>query len=80
MSVTGISPKRRAGYGGDLGKWPTVSPTEGSEPLACFSCHDDSLYHDSFAYWDDDACDLLCSNCYSEKENKSSYVKVLTQH
>jgi hypothetical protein len=73
---------RRAGYGGHMKEWYTVSPTEGSGPLDCFGCHDESLYHDSIAYWDDDACDLLCLKCYSEKGEieKSTYMKVLTYH
>lgn len=74
--------ERRACYGGHMGKWYTVSPTEGSEPLECFACHDESLYHDSFAYWNDEECDLLCTKCYQKKDGKNgtNYIKVLTQH
>lgn len=72
----------RVEEGGYMGKYQTVNATEGSPNLECFTCHDESLYHDSFAYWNEDDYDLLCSACYRKKsqDDGTKYIKVLTQH
>jgi len=67
----------------DLGELTTVSATEEyGKNLDCFSCHDKSLYHDSFAYWNNDKDDLLCENCFGKlgAENQTGYQRVLTFH
>jgi hypothetical protein len=67
----------RTQYGGMMGKYITVEATEGQ--LECFRCGDDSLYHDSLAYWHEEKDDLVCQSCFKKMEMKD-YDLVLTQH
>jgi len=58
-----------------------VSPGRNYEKdLDCFTCHDDSLYHDSNAYWSKDKDDLLCVECFKKLQDKTGYVSVITFH
>jgi hypothetical protein len=78
-------------YGGHLGDYMTVNSTN-DVPLKCFSCGDDSLYHDAHAWWNPLEDDLLCDDCVALKiinapinrtgklSFQPGYYKVLTQH
>jgi hypothetical protein len=48
--------------------------------LDCFTCHDESLYHDSNAFWSKDKDDLLCVDCFKKLQDKTGYVSVITFH
>jgi len=81
-------------YGGMLGEYITVSAFRAKEgepfkQCICEKCGDEGLYHDAHAWALDVPPDtdrwnvLLCEDCYESKvpeEEKSTYVKVLTQH
>jgi hypothetical protein len=92
---------RRLCYGGHINdNLPTVvsAPKKYNEQtgdilipgdsLQCFSCQDESLYHDSFAYWNRSRDDLLCASCFKLKnetpgnweDDLNTYIKVLTFH
>jgi len=68
---------------GNFGDMQSVSanPSYHSD-LDCFSCHDESLYHDSFAYWSPAADDLLCEACFAKlsQEKRANYQRVITFH
>lgn len=76
-----MSAQKRVEEGGYIGRYQSVNSVDGS-PLECFTCRDESLYHDSFAYWNESGDDLLCHQCYERKdgENRVKYLRVLTQH
>lgn len=69
---------RRTQYGGMMGKYVSVEATR--DQLKCFTCGDESLYHDSLAYWHEKKDDLVCHSCHSKKMDKKEYMLVLTQH
>jgi hypothetical protein len=57
---------------------PFLSDDSGKE-LKCDECKDESLYHDSFAYFNSVTSRLLCESCYA-KQSPTGYVKVVTFH
>lgn len=72
---------RRTLFGGFMGKVPSViSNTKAT--LACFTCGDDTLYHDAWAYWNEETDDLLCPSCFKKLAPGlgESYEKVITFH
>lgn len=61
---------------------PIFVCSNNNDQLICFTCGDESLYHDSYAWWDDDNDDLICGPCYIKKGSDSieKYKKVVTFH
>jgi hypothetical protein len=67
----------------DVGTAATKFVTRSSgnqKDLECFTCHDSSLYHDSYAYWNQDKDDLLCVTCFAELPDQTGYISVITYH
>lgn len=75
-----MSQKWRTEYGGHLGNWATVVAAQGADDLKCFTCGDESLYHDAYAYWHEKNDDLLCPACFKKKDAPEGYIRVLTYH
>lgn len=75
-----MSGTRRTAYGGHMGAILSVIAAEGAPELTCFTCGDESLYHDAYAYWHEENDDLLCPDCFQEKERPKDYLRVVTYH
>lgn len=50
-----------------------------AKPLECDACHDESLEHDSWAYFSAETARVLCEPCHA-KEKPENYTKVMTFH
>jgi len=53
--------------------------SDDARELKCDACNDESLYHDSIAYFDETTKRVVCETCYA-KEKPKDYTKVITYH
>lgn len=50
-----------------------------NENLKCFTC-EINLYHDSYAWYNEEKDDLLCCDCFNKLKDNTNYEKVVTFH
>jgi Zn finger protein HypA/HybF involved in hydrogenase expression len=53
--------------------------SDDKKELKCDACNDETLYHDSIAYFDETTHRVVCEMCRA-KENSKAYIKVITYH
>ncbi len=72
----------RVQYGGHLINTIICVQSANDNPLECFTCHDESLYHDAWCHWNETTDDLLCVKCFESLEPgaQASYQRALSQH